>query len=337
MKSKTFLTSCAALSPLLVLGNMGSQVKDGRPQKPNVVLLLTDDLGWQDVKCYDIDNPTPYETPNMDALAKKGVMFWQAYSPAPTCAPSRSAIMSGIHPARAQLTHVTGGRPPAPHHFRGWNIISPWYKGRSATTKRTIATVLRNNGYFTGHAGKWHMGWYTSKETNAQGFDYARSRRGATRTTPDRSKIFATSKPGAKYKLDRNGFPQHDNLDDALAFLKQANRKDKPFFLYWATWLVHSPIHTRSRALLEKYCKKMGVPFPKDPGVIQSRKVKGQKNPYYGAMVEMLDYYVGQLVKHLEETDDPRWPGHKLIENTYIIFDAFNTIFANLFCYYQHY
>ena len=55
-----------------------------RPAKPNVVLILTDDLGWQDVKCYDIDEPSPMETPNIDALAKKGVMFWQAYSPAPT-------------------------------------------------------------------------------------------------------------------------------------------------------------------------------------------------------------------------------------------------------------
>ena len=91
--------------------------EDGRPEKPNVVLILTDDLGWQDVKCYDIDEPSPYETPNIDALAKKGVLFWQAYSPSPTCAPSRCAIMSGNHSARAQKTHVVGGAPPAPLHW----------------------------------------------------------------------------------------------------------------------------------------------------------------------------------------------------------------------------
>ncbi len=83
-----------------------------RPSKPNIVLILTDDLGWQDVKCYDIDEPSPMETPNIDSLAKRGVKFWQAYSPAPTCAPSRCAIMSGNHPARAQKTHVVGGAPP---------------------------------------------------------------------------------------------------------------------------------------------------------------------------------------------------------------------------------
>ena len=60
-----------------------------RPGKPNVVLLLADDLGWQDVKCYDLDAPTPMETPHIDALATKGVLFRQGYSPAPTCAPTR--------------------------------------------------------------------------------------------------------------------------------------------------------------------------------------------------------------------------------------------------------
>ena len=58
----------------------------GRPSKPNIVLILTDDLGWQDVHCYDIDEPSPMETPNIDRLASQGVMFWQAYSPAPVCA-----------------------------------------------------------------------------------------------------------------------------------------------------------------------------------------------------------------------------------------------------------
>ena len=78
-----------------------SVLADDRPKQPNVVLVYTDDLGWQDIKCYDIDEPCPYDTPNLDAFAKKGVMFWQAYSPAPTCSPSRCAVISGVHPARA--------------------------------------------------------------------------------------------------------------------------------------------------------------------------------------------------------------------------------------------
>ncbi len=324
MQTATRTLAAGLAGVCVVLATINVRADAPRPEKPNILLLLTDDLGWQDVGCYDIDEPTPFETPHIDALAKEGVQFWQGYSPAPTCVPSRSAILSGIHPARAQLTHVSGGRPPAPHHFQGWHVISPWYRAAGATTKRTIATVLRNHGYYTGHAGKWHMGAHNPQETNAQGFDFAKSRRGATLTTPDRSQVFASQDPNAKYKLDENGYPQHDNLDDALEFLDLAQVQDKPFFLYWCTWLVHGPIHTRSRALLEKYCEKMGVPFPDNPGPIQSMEEPGQKNPYYGAMVEMVDHYTGQVINYLKQTDDPRWPGHKLIENTYIIFTSDN-------------
>ena len=110
-----------------------------RPEKPNIVLILTDDLGWQDVKCYDVDKPSPMETPHVDALAKRGVKFWQAYSPAPTCAPSRCAIMSGNHPARAQKTHVVGGAPPTPNHKVAWKGIAPWYSGRIPADAVTLA------------------------------------------------------------------------------------------------------------------------------------------------------------------------------------------------------
>ncbi|MEO0416674.1 MAG: sulfatase-like hydrolase/transferase, partial [Verrucomicrobiota bacterium] len=94
-----------------------------------------------------------------------------------------------------------------------------------------------------------------------------------------------------------------------------------PFFFYYASWLVHTPIQARSKALLEKYCAKLGVDYTTDPG---GWALEGQKNPYYCAMVETLDHYVGQLVDYLETTDDPRWPGHKLIENTYLIFTSDN-------------
>ncbi|MBQ0721846.1 MAG: sulfatase-like hydrolase/transferase, partial [Gammaproteobacteria bacterium] len=87
-----------------------------RPEKPNVVLLLADDLGWQDVKCYDIDEPCLFETPNIDHLAEEGVKFWQAYSPTPVCSPSRGAILAGKHAARLQRTFVLGGSPPMPYH-----------------------------------------------------------------------------------------------------------------------------------------------------------------------------------------------------------------------------
>ncbi|MDW5289686.1 sulfatase [Formosa sp. PL04] len=301
---------------------LSSEVLDTVRPKPNVVLILTDDLGWQDVKCYDIDEPSPYETPNIDAFSKKGVMFWQAYSPAPTCAPSRCAIMSGNHPARAQKTHVVGGHPPVPYTKEKFRMMDPWYSGRMPENEMTLARAMQDNGYTTGHVGKWHMAinHKAFPQPEDQGFDFTRSDRGVTDgQKPNRLSDFATNKASDPYRLDENGFPFHQNNEDALNFLKE--NKQKPFFMYYATWLVHAPIHTRSKALLEKYCKKLGIDFPLDPG---HWELEGQQNPYYAAMVEMLDYYVGQIFNYLETTDDPRWPGHKLAENTYVIFTSDN-------------
>jgi len=285
---------------------------------PNIVLMLIDDLGWQDVKCYDIDAPSPADTPNMDALAKRGILFRHGYSPAPSCTPSRCAIMSGNHPARAQTTCVAGGNPPEAKPNK--KMITPWFRGGMPANEQTIARTLRENGYKTGHAGKWHMG----AGPLDQGFDFttyedAPNRRGVTKGRKNRLQDFATDQPGDPYRLDAEGFPTDSVTVGALKFME--TNKDKPFFLYYATWLVHTPIHCRSKALVDKYAQRLGV----DPANPKQWPVgKGQKNPFFCAMVEMLDHYVGQLVTFLETTDDPRNPGHKLIDNTYILFTSDN-------------
>lgn len=305
----------------LALGSFTFGAPESAP-KPNVVIILTDDLGWQDVACYDIDAPSPYETPNIDQFAKKGVMFWQAYSPAPTCAPSRCAIMSGNHPVRAQKTHVVGGAPPAPYMRTAHKMISPWYSGRMPENEITLARVMQQAGYVTGHAGKWHMAINHNAfpQPKDQGFDWTRADLGKTAPMrPHRLTGFATKAADDPFRLDENGFQYHQNNVDALEFVNE--HKDRPFFFYYATWLVHTPIHTRSKERLDKYCKKLGVTLPENP---QEWKGEGQTNPFYCAMVEELDYYVGQLLNYLNETEDPRWPGHKLAENTYVIFTSDN-------------
>lgn len=308
-------------SLLLVFGSVCETTAQERPGKPNVVLILTDDLGWQDVKCYDIDEPSPMETPNIDALAKKGVKFWQAYAPAPTCAPSRCAIISGNHPARAQKTHVVGGAPPTPNHKHGWSMMAPWYSGRMPENETTLARVLQSNGYVTGHSGKWHMAidHKAFPQPEDQGFDWTRSSRGARSSMPSRVEGFASKVEKDPFRLDKNGYPFHQTSEDALTFLRQNHHQ--PFFLYYATWLVHTPIHTRSEQLLEKYCRKLGVEKPKDD---RGWTMKGQTNPFYCAMVEELDYHMGKVFNYLNNTEDPRWPGHKLAENTYVIFTSDN-------------
>lgn len=293
-----------------------------RPKKPNVVLILADDLGWQDVGCYDIDEPTPMETPNIDALAKSGVQFWQGYSPAPTCAPTRCAMLSGRHPAVLQKTHVVGGNPPTPYNETAHPIMDPWYSGRLKLEEVTIAEALKANGYVSGHTGKWHMAidHNAFPQPKDQGFDFTRNHLGASAAMrPHRLTGFATNAEGDPYRKDKSGFPKDQTTLDAIHFMNES--KDNPFFLYYAAWLVHTPIHSRSRELLTKYCKKLGVEFPQDPA---AWTLDGQRNPYYCAMVEMFDHYVGQIINYLNETPDPRWPGHRLIENTYVILTSDN-------------
>ncbi|WP_055444452.1 sulfatase [Lacinutrix himadriensis] len=291
-----------------------------RPKKPNVVLILTDDLGWQDVKCYDVDEPSPYETPNIDRLAKEGVLFWQAYSPATTCSPSRGAILSGQHPVRLERTSVRGGHPPLPFNH-GSTLISPWMRGALDISKVTIAESLKSNGYKTGHSGKWHVGIAVTDypEPKDQGFDFSKHGFGAHKRMKDRTTEFATTDASDPFTLDKDGFPFDDITQDGIDFMDQ-NKKD-PFFLFYASRLVHTPIQTRSEALLRKYYEKLGLEYPKKNDMWDEA---GQKNAYYAAMVEMIDHYTGQLITYLEETEDPRWPGHMLIENTYVIFTSDN-------------
>ncbi len=321
-------TVCVAIRWVLLVNLLLASLagKDDRPAKPNVILMFVDDLGWQDVKCYDIDKPSPMETPNLDALAKRGVQFWNGYSPAPTCAPSRSALLSGVHPARAQKTHVVGGTPPHPHHSVGTTLMAPWYSGRMPETTFNLAKAMKAEGYSTGHTGKWHIAveHHAFPQPMDIGFDFTTHQagcntRGVQSGMRNRLDGFATNAKNDPYRLDQNGFARDIVTTEAINFID--DHKEEPVFLYYATWLVHTPIQIRSKRLLEKYCKKLGVEMPSDPG---KWPLEGQNNPYYCGMVETLDYYVGQIISHLEETNDPRWPGHKLIENTYIIFTSDN-------------
>ncbi|RCW92126.1 sulfatase [Winogradskyella arenosi] len=317
---KIFLLSFFVLSSIPTTCSSQNHADNERPSKPNVLLIVTDDLGWQDVKCYDVDEPSPFETPNIDQLAKEGVMFWQAYSPAPTCSPSRGAILSGKHPVRLERTNVRGGHPPLPFNH-GSTLISPWMRGALDASEVTIAESLQTNGYKTGHSGKWHVGAARSDEPlpKQQGFDFSKHGFGSHQKMKDRTTGFATTDPSDPFYLDEEGFPFDDITQDGIDFM-DASKAD-PFFLYYCSRLVHTPIHTRSEALLKKYYQKLGIDYPRESDVWDEA---GQRNAYYAAMVETIDHYTGLLLKYLKETEDPRWPGHMLIENTYVIFTSDN-------------
>ena len=149
MKKPISLFILGCLAPCLSFAEKGVG-------QPNVVLILVDDLGWQDVGSYDLDEPTPMETPISIPWQRRGI-FRQGYSPAPTCAPTRCSIMSGRHPAVLQKTHVVGGNPPTPYNMQAHPIMDPWYSGRLELKEVTIPEALKENGYVSGHVGKWHM------------------------------------------------------------------------------------------------------------------------------------------------------------------------------------
>jgi len=301
--------------------------------KPNVIIFYADDLGWQDTELNDLDEPTPWETPNVLKLAKEGINFTNAYSPAPTCAPSRAAMLTGMHPTKTGVTHVSGGNIPNPVAHSA--IIPPFYPAGLKPEDVTIAEVLKTNGYTTGHVGKWHIGSLEIQKSTNQGFDFAFESRGAhqgPKGKNNRANYFATDDANDPYRLskekyapfsDKNpqgiSYPNDDVTEQAISFIDRS--KEEPFFLYLAHWMVHWPVHTKNRELLQYYSDKLGVDFPKEDIPVTTG---GQTNPYYGAMVTTLDWSLGRVVNYLKKTDDPRNPGKKLIETTYIIFSSDN-------------
>src|SRR5947199_5115204 len=118
---------------------------------PNVVLILMDDLGRNDVGCY---GSTYYRTPHIDRLAAAGVRFTDAYAACPVCSPTRAAILTGKYPARLHLTDWLPGRPDRPDQM----LLRPMIRQALPLQETTLAKVLKGAGYATGHIGKWHLG-----------------------------------------------------------------------------------------------------------------------------------------------------------------------------------
>ncbi|MDO7172414.1 sulfatase [Mariniflexile sp. AS56] len=313
--------------------NDGNSQKKDHLIKPNIIIFYADDLGWQDVQLNDLDAPCVWETPNIVKLAKESLNFSNAYSAAPTCAPSRCSILTGLHPAKTGVTNVAGGDIPKPS--RGSASISPFFPEGLTPEHFTIAEALKMNGYRTGHIGKWHAGALEIQSSTNQGFDFAHESRGAHQGPKgDKNRVndFATHDKKDPYRLSDekyypftkespNGisYPKDEVTENALEFI--TNNKKEPFFLYLAHWMVHYPIHTKNKELLQYYCDKLGLDFPEKDIPMTAG---GQNNPYFGAMVTTLDWSLGRVVDLLKKTDDPRNPGKKLYETTYVIFSSDN-------------
>ncbi len=263
MNRRQFLASMAASG--LARGQSG--------RLPSFVFILADDLGARDLSP---DGNVFHETPAMEALARDGVRFSNAYAACPVCSPTRASIMTGKYPARLKVTDWIAGR-------RQWptaKVITPPNKLQLGLEEVTLAEALKPLGYTSAHIGKWHLGGQ-GYEPGKQGFDLniAGDHRGAPRS------FFGP--------FDMPNFPAGSKEDElterlteqACGFIAK-QRKDQPFFLHFSHYTVHTPIQARE-AVADRYRRKLdGKPFP---------------DPVYAAMVESLDRSVGAVRKALEE------------------------------------
>jgi arylsulfatase A len=217
----------ALIALLLVVPLLESQSAEGQDarERPNIVFILTDDLGWYDLGCY---GRMEHRTPHLDQLAREGVRFTSAYVAQPICSPSRAALLTGKAPARLHLTTYLPGRADAISQ----KLLHPEMRMHLPVEERTTAEHLREAGYATGWVGKWHLGGRGFLPTD-QGFEFYHP--GSANTT-------ASATEGGKGEYDLAG--------QAMRFME--TNRHKPFLLYLSHNNPHIPYSAKAE-LVEKY------------------------------------------------------------------------------------
>ena len=268
--------------------------------RPNVLLVLIDDLGWRDLGCY---GSSFYETPVLDGLAERGARFTDAYAAAPVCSPTRASMLTGRYPARVGITQYIGG------HAVGRLCDVPYFP-MLPIQEYSLARALRDHGYQTWHVGKWHLGnsGYWPEQhgfmVNVGGCEWGYPVHGYF--SPYEIPTLSDG-PEGEYLTDRL-------TDEAIALIEQCPA-DEPFFLNYWPYAVHIPIEA-PEGLVEKYRAKAetlgldvvdpfveGEEFPfwqKRSQRVRRRQI--QSDASYAAMVENLDWNIGRLLAALDAT-----------------------------------
>ncbi|WP_051302525.1 arylsulfatase [Salibacterium aidingense] len=203
--------------------------------KPNIILILTDDLGYSDLGCYGSE----IDTPNIDQLAGNGLRFTQFYNSA-RCCPSRASLLSGLYPHQAGVGEMDQDRE------------TPGYRGYLKDQCVTLAEVLKKGGYHTYLAGKWHVGKTGPTE---RGFDDFYGLLGGFASFWDKKNYIRLpeGKPGQTYREEE--FYATDAITDhALDFIEESRHKDQPYFLYLSYNAPHFPLQAPKEDI-EKYKK----------------------------------------------------------------------------------
>jgi arylsulfatase A-like enzyme len=270
-----------------------------RQQRMNVVFLLADDLGVMDVGAY---NPrTFYATPNIDALAQSGMRFTTGYAACPVCSPTRASILTGKYPARTGITDYIGAPQPWPRNTR---LLPAPYRTSLALEEVTLAERVRDAGYATFMAGKWHLGDDESNP-NTQGFAGLKRRGNVQFYYPESVTEFD----------DVNDPKTTDVIAEETVKFIAANR-DKPFFAYVPFQAVHTAIRARPD-LVEKWTARAASAPPDRWGKEYFRDVRlVQNHAAYAAMLEQMDTAVGRILASLDQ--------HGLAGNTIVVFTSDN-------------
>lgn len=291
------------LFALVMLAHTSSlSAADAVPQRPNFVVILVDDLGWRDLGCY---GSTFYETPHLDAFAKTGMRFTDAYSACPVCSPSRAAIMTGKHPVRVNITDWIPGE-----RSNGRTLQTPEDLSALPLAEVTIAEMLREAGYATGYFGKWHLGGEGFLPTD-QGFDV---NIGGNHTGSPVSYYSPYKNPQLPDGVE--GEYLTDRLtDEAMKFIE--TERVKPFFVFLSHYAVHTPIQA-CRQHLERFQKKRATlkKDSRDEREGAATTKARQDNAAYASMIFALDENVGRLLAKLDEL--------QLADNTIVVFTSDN-------------
>ncbi len=280
---KHLITRTAALLALFLLLPSTAQSRQADPpEKPNILLIFIDDMGWPAVSALGNEHVT---TTNIDRIANEGMLFTDAYVN-PQCTPSRASLLTGQHTARTRFWHVVGR-----YGYPYMRLDEPPYEENLSREAYTLAEMMQDNGYRTAINGKWHLHTWGSRYPD-----------------PDGYYTYLFEKANPFYGWDYNTIPENmqyhqqgdkgvDFLtDEAIGFMDQSS--DQPFFIYLSHHTIHGPVLAPGK-LIKKYLRK-GYPE------------EGVHNATYLAAIEHMDNSVGRILDHMDQSG--------LAENTMVIF-----------------
>jgi len=273
---------------ILLISGCDYNKKEEDLKKPNIVMIIADDLGYSQLGCYGSNY---YKTPNLDDLANTGMRFTNAYSAAAVCSPTRASIVTGKYPARLNITDYIPGDKNSSNLLE----IPEWQK-YLPLEELTIGELLREEGYKTAWFGKWHLSKSKqppeSIENNPvnQGFDES----------------FITYKPNVQAPIKDWQTPENDGHNVEILTNKSIDfidrNKENPFFLVISHNTIHDPLMEKAD-LIEKYRSLEATNEPENHVTI-------------AAMIETLDNSVGRIIKKINQS--------KIDNNTIIIFYSDN-------------